>query len=305
MKNKALFRKSLKKNGILYLFLLPMIIYILIFNYMPLAGLQIAFKDFVATKGIWGSEWVGFKYFQQFFSSPMFWKLLKNTLVISLYSLVVGFPIPILLALMINSVKGTRFKKLTQTVTYMPHFISTVILVGMMSVFLSPRSGFLNHLIAMLGGPDDLHYMGNAAVFPHLYVWSGIWQNMGWSSIIYLAALAGIDQEQYEAARVDGAGRIRQIISVTLPGLMPTITILFILKMGNILNVGFEKILLLYSPTTYEVADVISTYVYRIGILDANFSYSTAIGLFNSVVNIIFLLLTNAISKKMNNSGLF
>ena len=150
MKNKALFRKSLKKNGILYLFLLPMIIYILIFNYMPLAGLQIAFKDFVATKGIWGSEWVGFKYFQQFFSSPMFWKLLKNTLVISLYSLVVGFPIPILLALMINSVKGTRFKKLTQTVTYMPHFISTVILVGMMSVFLSPRSGFLNHLIAML-----------------------------------------------------------------------------------------------------------------------------------------------------------
>ena len=305
MKNKALFRKSLKKNGILYLFLLPMIIYILIFNYMPLAGLQIAFKDFVATKGIWGSEWVGFKYFQQFFSSPMFWKLLKNTLVISLYSLVVGFPIPILLALMINSVKGTRFKKLTQTVTYMPHFISTVTLVGMMSVFLSPRSGFLNHLIAMLGGPDDLLYMGNAAVFPHLYVWSGIWQNMGWSSIIYLAALSGVDQELHEAAMVDGASKLKRIIHIDLPAIIPTMVILLIMNAGSIMSVGYEKVYLMQNDLNVTTAEVISTYVYKIGLKQQQYSYSAAIGLFNNLINFILLVVVNKLSKKLSGSSLW
>lgn len=230
-------------------------------------------------------------------------RILKNTFSISALSILFGFPAPILLALLINEIRNTKFKRAVQTISYMPYFISMVIICGLIKTFCQ-SDGIITDLVVALGG-ERVNLLASKNWFYPIYIISNIWQNIGWDSIIYLAALAGIDQEQYEAARVDGAGRIRQIISVTLPGLMPTITILFILKMGNILNVGFEKILLLYSPTTYEVADVISTYVYRIGILDANFSYSTAIGLFNSVVNIIFLLLTNAISKKMNNSGLF
>ena len=224
--------KGIRRNYCLYLFLLPAVVFIGVFCYAPMYGVLMAFQDYSPGKGILGSPWVGLKWFRTFFELPRFWQIVKNTLVISLYSLVVGFPIPIFLALMINSVKGTRFKKLTQTVTYMPHFISTVILVGMMSVFLSPRSGFLNHLIAMLGGPDDLHYMGNAAVFPHLYVWSGIWQNMGWSSIIYLAALSGVDQELHEAAMVDGASKLKRIIHIDLPAIIPTMVILLI-KIGR------------------------------------------------------------------------
>ena len=199
MKNKALFRKSLKKNGILYLFLLPMIIYILIFNYMPLAGLQIAFKDFVATKGIWGSEWVGFKYFQQFFSSPMFWKLLKNTLVISLYQLVFSFPIPIILALILNYTPNQKLKKLTQTATYAPHFISTVVLVGMMFVFFDPAAGIGTTILKGFG-MNNPQVLTDPASFPHLYVWSAIWQTTGWSSIIYIAALSGVSPELHEPA---------------------------------------------------------------------------------------------------------
>ncbi|RGE65246.1 sugar ABC transporter permease [Eisenbergiella massiliensis] len=283
--------------------ILPVIIYIAVFCYKPMYGVIIAFKNFRPAVGIMDSPWVGLKHFITFFNDYNFWRILKNTFSISALSILFGFPAPILLALLINEIRNTKFKRAVQTISYMPYFISMVIICGLIKTFCQ-SDGIITDLVVALGG-ERVNLLASKNWFYPIYIISNIWQNIGWDSIIYLAALAGIDQEQYEAARVDGAGRIRQIISVTLPGLMPTITILFILKMGNILNVGFEKILLLYSPTTYEVADVISTYVYRIGILDANFSYSTAIGLFNSVVNIIFLLLTNAISKKMNNSGLF
>ena len=299
----GILRKDLRKNKWKYIMILPVIIYIAVFCYKPMYGVIIAFKNFRPAVGIMDSPWVGLKHFITFFNDYNFWRILKNTFSISALSILFGFPAPILLALLINEIRNTKFKRAVQTISYMPYFISMVIICGLIKTFCQ-SDGIITDLVDALGG-ERVNLLASKNWFYPIYIISNIWQNIGWDSIIYLAALAGIDQEQYEAARVDGAGRIRQIISVTLPGLMPTITILFILKMGNILNVGFEKILLLYSPTTYEVADVISTYVYRIGILDANFSYSTAIGLFNSVVNIIFLLLTNAISKKMNNSGLF
>ena len=206
---------------------------------------------------------------------------------------------------MINSVKSTRFKKITQTVTYMPHFISTVILVGMMSVFLSPRSGFLNHLITMLGGPGDMYYMGNSSAFPHLYVWSGIWQNMGWSSIIYLAALAGVDQELHEAAMVDGAGKLKRIIHIDLPAILPTMVILLIMNAGNIMSVGYEKVYLMQNDLNLTTAEVISTYVYKIGLKQQQYSYSAAIGLFNNLINFILLVVVNKISKKVSGSSLW
>lgn len=299
----GILRKDLRKNKWKYIMILPVIIYIAVFCYKPMYGVIIAFKNFRPAVGIMDSPWVGLKHFITFFNDYNFWRILKNTFSISALSILFGFPAPILLALLINEIRNTKFKRAVQTISYMPYFISMVIICGLIKTFCQ-SDGIITDLVVALGG-ERFNLLASKNWFYPIYIISNIWQNIGWDSIIYLAALAGIDQEQYEAARVDGAGRIRQIISVTLPGLMPTITILFILKMGNILNVGFEKILLLYSPTTYEVADVISTYVYRIGILDANFSYSTAIGLFNSVVNIIFLLLTNALSKKMNNSGLF
>lgn len=299
----GILRKDLRKNKWKYIMILPVIIYIAVFCYKPMYGVIIAFKNFRPAVGIMDSPWVGLKHFITFFNDYNFWRILKNTFSISALSILFGFPAPILLALLINEIRNTKFKRAVQTISYMPYFISMVIICGLIKTFCQ-SDGIITDLVVALGG-ERVNLLASKNWFYPIYIISNIWQNIGWDSIIYLAALAGIDQEQYEAARVDGAGRIRQIISVTLPGLMPTITILFILKMGNILNVGFEKILLLYSPTTYEVADVISTYVYRIGILDANFSYSTAIGLFNSVVNIIFLLLTNALSKKMNNSGLF
>lgn len=299
----GILRKDLRKNKWKYIMILPVIIYIAVFCYKPMYGVIIAFKNFRPAVGIMDSPWVGLKHFITFFNDYNFWRILKNTFSISALSILFGFPAPILLALLINEIRNTKFKRAVQTISYMPYFISMVIICGLIKTFCQ-SDGIITDLVVALGG-ERVNLLASKNWFYPIYIISNIWQNIGWDSIIYLAALAGIEQEQYEAARVDGAGRIRQIISVTLPGLMPTITILFILKMGNILNVGFEKILLLYSPTTYEVADVISTYVYRIGILDANFSYSTAIGLFNSVVNIIFLLLTNAISKKMNNSGLF
>lgn len=245
------------------------------------------------------------KVVSNFFSMPRFWQIVKNTLVISLYSLIVGFPIPILLALMINSVKSSRFKKITQTVTYMPHFISTVILVGMMSVFLSPRSGFLNHLITVLGGPEDLYYMGSAAAFPHLYVWSGIWKDMGWSSIIYLAALSGVDQELHEAAMVDGASKLKRIIHIDLPAIIPTMVILLIMNTGSIMNIGYEKVFLMQNDLNVTASEVISTYVYKIGLKQQQYSYSAAIGLFNNIVNFFLLVVVNKISKKISGSSLW
>lgn len=295
--------KDYKRNRFKYLIVLPVIIYLLIFAYKPMYGVIIAFQNYKPFLGIEKSPWVGFDNFIRFFQDQYFIRLLRNTFSISALSIVFGFPAPIILALLLNEIRSNKFKRVVQTISYMPYFISIVVVCGLIKSF-TLTDGVFNDIIVAFGGERSnlLSLKGN---FYPIYILSAIWQSVGWDSIIYLAALTGIDQEQYEAAKVDGAGRLKQMFYITLPGLMPTITVLFILRMGGILNVGYEKILLLYQPLTYEVADVISTYVYRKGIVEANYSFSTAVGLFNSVVNISFLLITNRISKKVNNSSLF
>ncbi|WP_249716689.1 sugar ABC transporter permease, partial [Paenibacillus sp. J31TS4] len=253
--------KPFARNWELYVLISPVIAYYLIFEYYPMYGVQIAFKNFVATKGIWGSDWVGFRHFQRFFDGYYFWRLIKNTLGISLYQLAVGFPVPILLALMINEVRAKWFKKFIQTVTYAPHFLSTVVLVGMLIMFLSPQSGLINMIIVFFGG-EPVNFMTEPGWFKSIFVLSGVWQQMGWSSIIYLAALAGIDPQLHEAARVDGATRVQRIWHVNIPGILPTIVILLILNVGSIMGVGFEKVFLMQNSLNMEASDVISTYVY-------------------------------------------
>lgn len=296
-------RKDWLKNYSLYLIVSPVLLYYIIFHYMPIYGAIIAFKDFVPTKGIWGSSWVGFEHFQEFFNSYYFWRILKNTLVISLTSLVFGFPAPIILALLINEVKNRFFSRFIQTVTYMPHFISLVVVCGLIIDF-TRDTGIINTIIAFFGG--DIETMLNkSGYFVPIYVSSEIWQEIGWGSIIYLAAMGSIDPQQYEAATIDGAGRWKQTLHVTLPGIAPTIIILLILKVGGILSVGYEKIILLYNPAIYESADVISTYVYRKGLQEFAWSFSSAVGLFNSTINFILLIGANWLSKKINQSGLW
>lgn len=296
-------KQDFKQNKIKYLMVLPVIIYFLIFAYKPMYGILIAFQNFKPQLGISGSEWVGLDNFTRFFSDPSAKRIIGNTFRISAWSILIGFPAPIILALLINEIKNKAFKRVVQTVTYMPYFISIVVMCSLIKVF-TQSDGFISDFLGNFGLVQT-NLLANKTFFLPIYIISGIWQTVGWDSIIYLAALSGIDQEQYEAARIDGAGRFKQMIHVTLPGIRATIIILFILRMGGILNVGFEKILLLYSPSTYQVADVISTYVYRMGILNADFSYSTAIGLFNNIVNILVLLLVNKIAKKTTESGLF
>ena len=295
----------MKRNWILYLFLVPAVVYIAIFMYAPMYGLVIAFKDFSASKGIMGSPWVGTKWFSTFFNAPRFWQILKNTLALSVYSLVVGFPLPVILALIINGIGNTRAKKFTQTVTYMPYFISTVVLVGMMSVLFSPRSGIVNTLLSYLGGSGDTFFMGESKFFRHMYVWSGVWQSTGWNSIIYIAALTGVSQELHEAAKIDGANKLQRILNVDLPAIMPTMVILLIMNCGSILSVGYEKVYLLQNDLNTPVSEVISTYIYKMGLQQQRFSYSTAIGLFNNVINFIILITVNKVSKKISGMGLF
>ncbi len=291
-----------------YAMIVPVLIYLAFFCYKPMYGLIVAFKDYKLTRGIGGSGWADpwYKWFASFVSDPYFPRVLKNTFLISALTILFGFPAPILLALLINEVRNGIFKRMVQTITYMPYFISLVVMCGIINVFCK-QDGLFSQIAVLFGGAAQ-NYLANPKYFRTVYVLSDIWQKIGWDSIIYLAALAGIDQEQYEAARVDGANRFRQMVYITLPGLMPTIMILFILRMGNILNVGYEKILLLYNASTYEVADVISTYTYRLSFPASGtpmYSKSTAIGLFNTLVNVFFLLVTNAISKKSTKSGLF
>ena len=295
--------RDLKRNKFKYLLVLLPVIYLLIFAYKPMYGLVIVFQKFRPSAGIDGSPWVGFDNFKRFFNDIYFWRLLRNTFSISALSIIFSFPMPVMLALLLNEVKSSKFKRTVQTITYMPHFIALVVVCSLVKTF-TASNGVINDIIAFLGG-DRMNLLTNNAYFYPIYIISGIWQSIGWDSIIYLAALSGIDQEQYEAAKVDGAGRMKQMWYITLPGLLPTISMLLILRLGSVLSVGYEKILLLYSPTIYEVADVISTYVYRKGLLDADFSYSAAVGLFNSVVNIVFLLVSNKLSKKLGQSGLF
>lgn len=295
---------NIKRNWELYLFLLPTLLYFFIFHYYPMYGVQIAFKDFMASKGILGSDWVGFKHFIRFFNSYGFWDLMKNTLLLNLYDLLITFPIPIIFALMLNQVSKQRFKKLVQTITYAPHFISVVVLIGMLSLFLSPQNGAINNIIQLFGG-EPIHFMGEASWFRSLFIASGIWQNMGFSAIIYLAALTSIDPEQHEAAIMDGANKFHRVWYIDLPGIMPVVMILLILQIGNFMTVGFQKILLMQNSLNIGTSEVIQTYVYKTGLINAQFSYSAAIGLFNNIINFALLILVNQLAKKMKQQTLF
>ena len=296
-------RRDLQMHKYKYLIVLPVIAYFILFHYKAMYGIVIAFQDYRPTRGIADSNWVGFKHFVSFFKDPYFWRLLRNTLSISLLTLFLSFPMPVILALFLNEVRVSWFKRTIQTITYMPHFIAVVVVCGLIRSYCQ-SNGVINDLIVLFGGERSNLLMEPRFFYP-IYIISHIWQGTGWSSIIFLAALAGIDQEQYEAAKVDGAGRIHQMIYITLPGLIPVASMLLILNLGKVLSVGSDKILLLYQPLTYEVADVISTYVHRRGIIEGSYSYSTAVNLFNSAINIVFLLTTNKLSKKLGQSGLF
>ena len=298
-------KKKLNKvtrNWVLYLFLLPTLIYLLIFNYWPMYGVQIAFRNFKPTKGIWGSPWVGMKNFDKFFHSYMFKDLLTNTIVLSVYQIVASFAFPILLALLLNYCVSNKLRKVTQMVTYAPHFISTVVLVGMLNVFLS-ESGIINHLLNLLG-LRSVPFLSDSGMFRHIYVWSHICQRTGYNSVIYIAALAGVNPELHEAAIVDGANKLQRILHIDLPAIMPTAIILLIMSTGNMLSLGFEKVYLMQNDLNLGVSEIISTYVYKIGLLNAQYSYSTAIGLFNNVINLIVLLTVNKIADKLSGTSL-
>ena len=295
--------RDFKLNGSIYLLSIPVLLFYIVFCYIPMYGVIMAFKEFEPAKGILGSQWIGWANFNDFFGSIFFGRVLVNTLKISLSSIVFGFPAPILLALLINELEKKRFQKLVQTVTYMPYFISLVVICGMIQIFTAEK-GFINQIITLFGGTRST-LLNNPANFISIYIISDIWQQAGWGSIIYLAALAGVDQSLYEAAKIDGAGRLRQTWHVTLPGIMPTIITLLVLRMGSVLNVGFEKIILLYNPSTYETADVISSFVYRVGLQDFRYGYSAAVGLFNAVINFAMVVLANAVSRKINGTSLW
>ena len=299
--------RDFSHNKFKYLMILPVLVYLALFCYKPMYGIIIAFKNYKVARGIEKSPWVGLFWFENFFNDPYFFRLLRNTFTISALTILFGFPAPILLALLLNEVHNNKFKRTVQTITYMPYFISLVVLCSLIKIYCQ-QNGLFSDIVAFFGGTKQ-NWLQDPRYFRLIYVLSDIWQGIGWNSIIYLAALSGIDQEQYEAARIDGANRFQQVLHVTLPGLLPTITILFILRMGNILNVGYEKILLLYQPTTYEVADVFSTYTYRISLGSTTgqpqYSLSTAVSLFNTLVNVCFLLMTNLISSKLTDSSLF
>ncbi|KQX47168.1 MULTISPECIES: ABC transporter permease [unclassified Paenibacillus] len=284
--------------------MLPAVLYFIIFKYIPMLNAVIAFKDYSVVKGIWASPWAGFKHFHLFFNNPQFWVLMKNTLFLSLYQIVIGFPLPILLALALNEIRNGIFKRAVQLVTYAPYFISTVVMVSMIMLLLSPRLGVIN-IILQSFGLETINFLGIPNMFRSVYVWSDVWQGAGYSAVIYLAALAGVDQSLYEAAKVDGASRFQKIIHIDIPGIMPTAVIILILSVGNIMSVGFEKIYLLQNPLNLETSEIIATYVYKIGLLNANFSFATAVGLFNSVVNLILLLLVNSLAKRISSSSLW
>lgn len=304
--NKSYFgqvAQELKRNRSMYLLIIPVLVYYFLFCYVPMYGIIMAFQNYKPELGILHSQFVGLRHFKDFFMGGYFWRLIGNTLTISFTSLVFGFPMPIILALMLNEMQTKWLKRGIQTVTYMPHFISVVVIVGILKEF-TAADGLISQVYTHLTG-NDVAMLSNPDCFVPIYVLSNIWEGAGWDSIIYLAALAGIDTQLYEACRIDGGGRVRQLFTVTLPGILPTIIVLLILRLGGILNVGYEKIILMYSPTTYKTADVISTYVYRKGLQEVNWSYGTAVGLFNSGVNIIFLIATNYISRRTSETSLW
>ena len=297
--------KAFVRDWQLWVMILPAALYILIFCYGPMYGLQLAFKDYNFSKGITGGDWAGLKYFMQYFTSPMFIPTIRNTFVIAFFSLICGFPIPIILAIAINAVKGQKWKRSVQTAVYLPYFISTVVLVAMLQILLSPTTGVLSNALRAIGlVPQGMNLLGDPAVFVPVYVLSGIWQSAGWNSIIFIAALAAVDGQLYDAAKVDGANRWQQVWHVELPAILPTIIILLIMNMGGILSVGFEKTFLMQTPMNKGVSEVISTYVYNVGLKSSQFSFGSAVGLFNTVVNFVFLVLANQISKRFANISL-
>lgn len=300
-------RKKRIKHWQLYLFLVIPIVLVFIFNYIPMAVIQLAFKKYNMNLGIMGSPWIGFDNFKKFFRNYQFWRLLKNTLTLSLYGMLAGFPIPIMLALLLNSMNNLKYKKFIQTVTYMPHFISTVVMVGLIIQVFNPRIGLYGIIYSAVTGNNAPDVLGSASAFPHIYVLSGVWQSMGWNSIIYMAALAGVDAELHEAAQMDGASKFQRILHIDLPSILPTAIMLLILNAGSIMNIGFEKAFLMQNNLNLRSSEVISTYVYKMGLESAtgDYGYATAIGLFNSVINFILIVSVNAVSKKVTEQSLW
>ncbi|MBT9777064.1 ABC transporter permease subunit [Clostridium sp. MCC353] len=298
-------QREWNRNKYLYFLSVPFLLYYLIFHYGPMSGLLMAFQDYSIVDGIWNSPFIGLENFVRFFQSQYFWRLLRNTFFLSIQNIAWGFPAPLILALLLNEIRNERFKRTVQTVTYLPHFISLVVVCGMMTQFLA-RDGFITNLLVKIGLIEPANLLGMKEYFRTIYITSGIWQEIGWGTIIYLAALTGVDEQLYEAAKIDGANRFRCLINITLPSIAPTIIMLLILQVGKVMSVGFEKIILLYNPQTYEVADVLSSYIYRYGLGGSfDYGYTTAIGLFSSVINFILVISANKISRKITETSLW
>ncbi|NMA83232.1 MAG: sugar ABC transporter permease [Epulopiscium sp.] len=297
-------RTKMKSQWQFYLMLLPPLLYILTFHYTPMFGIVMAFKKFSVSRGIWGSQWVGFTHFKQFLASPSSLRIIWNTLYLGIYTLIVGFPIPILLAIGLNEVGNQRFKKTVQMVTYAPYFISTVVMVGLVMQITDLRTGVINDLLRLVG-KDPINFFGSATIFPSLYVWTGIWQTTGYSAIIYLAALSGVSKELQEVAIVDGASRLQRIWHIDLPAIRPQIIILLIFNVGAVMNIGFEKVYLMQNPLNMATSEVIATFVYKIGLVNADYSFSTAVGLFNSVISFILLITVNELAKRFSDTGVW
>ncbi len=295
--------KRIAKNWALYLLMLPAIIIMFCFTYIPMGGIVIAFKDFSPAEGIWGSAWAGMKYFRQFFNSYNCWDIIRNTIVISLYTIAVTFPLPVVMALLCNQMYARYFKKFFQVSTYLPHFISTVVMCGIIILFLSPSSGIIAKLLSFVGITMP-NLMADAGAFPSIYVWTEAWQHVGWDSILYIAALSAVDPTLYEAATVDGASKWQKILHIDIPMLLPTVTIMLIMRMGSVMSVGFEKVYLLQNSMNMASSEIISTYVYKMGLISSQYSLSAAISLFNNVINFILLLVVNTISNKLSDTSL-
>ncbi|MDD7270856.1 MAG: ABC transporter permease subunit [Spirochaetales bacterium] len=297
-------KRALRRDWQLMVLCILPVAYFIIFYYVPMYGVQIAFKDFKAIKGIWGSPWVGLKHFKRFFNSSQFWPLLKNTLALSFMQLLIGFPVPIILAILLNQMRNKKYKKFVQSVVYCPHFISIVVLTSMLYIFLSPRNGIINTMIKALGG-ESIFFLGEAKYFRGVFVASGVWQNAGWNAIIYISALAGISPDLYEAAEIDGANKWQRIWHIDLPGILPTMVMMFIMEIGKVMNLGFQKAYLMQNAQNLATSEIISTYIYKVGLINAQYSYSAAINLFNNVINIILLISCNYLAKKITKNSLW
>lgn len=295
--------QCIKRYYWLYIFIIPMLTWYILFHYVPMGGIVIAFKRYNGIKSVWESKWVGMKWFIKFFESPYFWRLIRNTLTLSLYQLAT-FPLPIIVALFFNELRSAKFKKFAQTIMYAPHFISVVVLVSMMQLFFSTQYGMVNHLIKAMGG-EPYPFMISEDAFAHMFVWSGVWQGLGWNCIIYIAALSSVDPGLHEAAKLDGASRLQRIWHINLPTILPTVVITFIMKVGQIMTIGADKVLLMRNNLNIAKAEVISTYVYQQGLVTGDYGYATAVGLFTNVINLIMLLIVNYVSGKLSETSLF